>query len=234
MIKNLLIDPYELSKFCNVVLPKLEKDEVLIAVLFARKKYGEITRSCGILDKLILKSSDPDYVIKEINKLAYIHRCYVDYKTGEYLTYRSMVIYIDILPRSCIKAFGILSKDYHNWIYQSLRDPNFDPSLFRRLDTKLFSAIARSLSRKPYILIDVDTKDEGVLHRITSKLKNDVVWISETRSGFHVIALRNEHSSITVHTEISGMDNVEIFTKQGQTPVPGTLQGGVLVKGIYP
>lgn len=228
----LLVNEKELVEFCKAVLPPLENDEVLISVITARKKYGEISRSEEILDKTILKQSEPGYVVRRLRKFGFVEGCYIDYKTGKVLTGNCMVMYIDILPRSVVKAFRVFTNHIQDWIYQALFSEEFNYEIFRKLDTKLFSALARSVSRALYYIIDIDNKDKGLLDKVTKLLGDSVVWVSETRGGYHVIVHKNKETGRIIYKELSKTPGIEIFGKQGQTPVPGTLQGGFLVKKV--
>ncbi|RLG16737.1 hypothetical protein DRN69_00185 [Candidatus Pacearchaeota archaeon] len=229
---SLLVNEKELLRFCKTVVPELKKDEVLIAMIVARKKYGEISRSEEILDKTILKESKPEYIIRKLRKLGYVEECYIDFNTGQTIPSKCIAMYIDLSPKSTIRAFNLFNKEINEWAYQAITSDKFDIKTFRKIDTKLFSALARSTSRQPYFIIDIDNKDKKTLNNTIELLKEHIVWISETRGGYHIITRKNNESGYIIHNNLNNKENIEIFSKQGQTPVPGSLQGGFLVRGI--
>ena len=228
---TLLVDEGTLRDFCVSCLPKLEDDEVLVAMLAARKKYGGVSRSQEMLDKLILRSSDVDYVVRKMRKFCYVGGCYVDSKTGDILSHRSMVVYIDLIPRHVIDAVKIFNKEVYDWLFEVIRG-SVDRKIFRRIDSKMFSAIARSLPRRWCCVIDVDSEDENILNKVIECVGDYVFWVSKTRSGYHVLVSYNKDVGRIIYSELSKCDCIEVFRKQAMTPVPGTLQGGVLVKKV--
>mgnify|MGYP000571889352 CR=1 FL=1 len=231
-MSTLLKDEELLKSFCDRVLPELKDDEVLLSVLIARKKYGAFSKSERVLDRVILKDSSPDYVLRKIRKLSFVESCYYDSKAEREVSSDVMVIYIDVQPKSFLRAFSILSREVGEWTYQAIVSEDFDRGVFKRLDSKLFSALARSTSRQPYYLLDIDSKDSKTLREVVDLLGEEVVWISETRGGYHVIVNRSKEMGSLIYSRLSTRKEIEISTKQGLTPAPGTLQGGFLVRRV--
>ncbi len=228
---TLLVNEDILREFCKCCIPELEGDEVLVAMIAARKKYCEISRSQEMVGKMILKRSDVDYVIRKMRKFCYISGCYVDYKTGYGLSHRCMVVYLDLIPKSVIDAVGKFNKEVHDWLHNVIRG-GLDNSVFRKIDGKLFSAIARSASRRWCCVVDIDSEDINILDKVAGILGDYIVWISKTRGGYHVIVRYNKEVGRIIYNDLRKYDCIEIFRKQAMTPVPGTLQGGILVKKV--
>ena len=173
---NLFVDENSFREFHEIV-PKLEDDEVLICILAARKKYAPIAKSEEMLDKLILKTNDVDRAIGKLRKFGFVDRVYLEFNTMNWLPKEAMAMYIDLHPKSTIKAFSLFQQDIMKWIFDKINNPDFNSKTFRKLDTKLFSALARATSRRPYYLVDVDVKDEKVLRYVLDLSKGQSVFI---------------------------------------------------------
>ena len=231
-VDSLIWDLPTVERFCKLVVPKLRDDEVLIAILSARKKYGGVSRSQENLIRVILRNNDT--IVNKLRKMAVVGDMYVDILTKKPIPASSMALYIDLSPKSTIKAFSLFNKDILQWFYQMSKDANFNKSIFRKMDIKLFSAIHRSNSRTPpYWIVDIDVKNETLLKDICKLFNDEVVWISETHGGYHVIVNRNENTGKVMHKLMKKrLKTVEIFGKDTMTVVPGTLQGGFKVREV--
>ena len=236
---TLLVYKTLLEDFFRKVLVPLEKDEVYIALIVARKKYGA-SRSEEMLDKLVLKRSDPEYLVRKFQKFCNVENCYLDRNTGEPIPPESMAVYIDLTPRSAMKAYRDFINSVERWSSQLtnlLLNGNLDEAErvlknFRRLDTKLFSSLAKSPATSPYRIVDIDEKSSALLKKVLGALKEHVVWVTETRGGYHVIVRNNRDTGIIFHEVLRGLDKVELqFGKRLMTPLPGTMQGGFMVNG---
>jgi len=234
-------------KFYKAVWPRLTGDEVLTAVIVARKKYANISRSEELLAYEILKHDDFSYVWRRLKRLGYVKNIYVDYKTGKPIPAKAMTLYVDLHPKSVLKA-------YEKLIAESLVEAMFVKQSttvaqkFKNLDRHWFSCICRSRTRKPVYLVDIDVKDQDVLQQVVNCLESDVLWITETRGGYHIIINnenpgarfyfdRKKRSIIWMHDdkrEELRLPHVEVHYDQAQTPVPGSMQGGYFVKGDKP
>jgi len=224
---GLLKDEVMFKEFIKNIVPELERDEVIIGILAARKKYvPELSRSDEILDKIIVKREED--VFRKFRKFMRVEKGdYIDFNTGQEIPLNAMVCYIDLNPKSSIKALNTFFKEMDDWKYQAIVDHQFDLSQFRKLDTKVFSALARRVSRRLYFLVDVDDTE---LNRYPSILP-DPLWISRTRGGYHLIYSNSKEIRSEVYNTVSQYNlNVEI-QKEVQTPVPGSLQGG---RQVYP
>ena len=227
----LFVDEKAYREFHETVFPNLQDDEVVICMIVARKKYApEITRSEEMLDKLILKTDSVDFVISKLRKFGFVDDVYLMYKSNDYIPPKAMAMYIDLFPKSAIRAYNVFCKDINQWMYDAIKNPEFERKNFRKLDTKIFSALARSNSRTPVRIMDVDVKDEFFLEGVLKEAKLEPLWITETRGGFHVIVESTKENCRKIY-ELSRKYNViENQSHQAQTPVVGSLQGGFLVK----
>jgi len=217
-------------KFCDYILPELKDDEVLVSLIVARKKYCvKISRSEEMLDRKVFKDIDSDYIIRGLRKFCFVDNVYIDYNFGTFIPIEAMAVYIDLTPRSTVKAYYTFIDDMNKWQYQAVVSDSFDIALFKKIGTKLFSAIAKSVSRKMYILIDIDRPE--LLPQIVPKVEKYILWTTKTRGGFHLICDRDSSKVVFTEVKPSFPDGVEIFGKTIMTPIPGTLQGGVEVIG---
>jgi ribosomal protein S10 len=228
-IKNLLVNEYSTMQFLINMLPELEKDEVFIILAFARKKYNPKVKDEWLFHRDIIRNNDVDEIIRKIRRSAYFDNTFIDFKTEEPIPMDAFVYYIDLSPKSTIKAWNLFSKETNARIYQILQNPE-EVIHMRKLKNNLMSAIHRSNSRKPYILLDIDTKDEKMLKQVC-KIVGKWEWISETRGGYHVIVKKTREMSTKIYKNIIAPMRVLVEIKSDvMTPVVGTLQGGWEVK----
>ena len=231
---SLIYDRQQMTDFFESIVPELQDDEILTVILCARKKYSDrVSRSEEILDKCFLKSNRQSNIRKLVRFLRVEEGDYVDFKTGEPIPLSAMVAYIDLYPKSTIKALSEFNKTIHQWLFDAITNPEFDKTTFRKIDTKLFSAIAKSNSRKPVRIVDVD--DKSLLPELLPKVPQPD-WITETRGGYHLIYRAEDREQLrtigeTFHNLLKVYKGrIEMQWHQGQTVVPGTLQGGFEVR----
>jgi len=136
---------------------------------------------------IIIKEGSIEEIIMKIRRMAYVDRCYISQKTGKYINSECMVMYIDLEPRSSIKAMNELFKQYNDELVLNafgLKDKNYR-NLKRYLSwSKIRSVLAKNKSRRLYCDIDIDIKDEILLNEIlhiVSKLNNKICI--ETKNG---------------------------------------------------
>ena len=147
-----------------------------------------------------------------------------------------MVMYIDLEPRSSIKAMNELFKQYNDELVLNafgLKDKNYR-NLKRYLSwSKIRSVLAKNKSRRLYCDIDIDIKDEILLNEIlhiVSKLNNKICI--ETKNGYHIVIPNEKKIVAELYEKYKNIEEVEIHNKQVQIPIPGTLQGGFKVRLI--
>lgn len=230
---NLIYDINETKDFVERVLMNLEDDEVYILLLSTRKKYcpDELSRSEEVLGRDLIRENDTDKILRKINKFSYMDGVYVDRNSLKPVPIHCVAFYCLTDPRSCLKAYSEFIEDVNKMIYDSFKGESKNLELYRRIDGKLFSAIHKNRSRRLFTIIDIDKKDDDILDKVTGLLKGHIKWISETHSGFHVIANRVYDAGVIIYTKIADIEYVEIL-KEPMTPLPGTLQGGFEVRGI--
>jgi len=213
------------KQFIKKMIPELERDEVIIGLLAARKKYApEISRSAEIVDKIIVKRKED--VFRKFRRFMRVEKGdYIDFKTGNPIPVDAMVCYIDLNPRSSMRALNLFQKEMNDWVIEAALS-EFDLSHFRKLDTKVFSALARRVSRRMYFLVDIDDQNpERYLDMLPKPL-----WITQTRGGFHLIYPSHREIKAEIFNAVSEHDLEVEVQRDTQTPVPGSLQGGVEVK----
>ncbi len=215
----------EVEKFIEEVVPDLEKDEVLCVTLVARKKYANISRSVELLDKLIIKNKQS--MLRKLRKFLRIEEGdYIDHKTGKPIPLKALAVYVDLCPKSCLKAITLWMKTAMEWQYQAIAG-TLDLEIFKKLDTKWFSSVHKSNSRKPVAVVDVDKK------YLLNAPHPD--WITETRGGYHLIYKEPSKETMRqLYLLSERYDFVELFRNQARTVIPGTIQGGFKVRRIDP
>jgi hypothetical protein len=225
--------------FIETVLRPLENDEVYLLLLGARKKYCEtLSRSQEILNRTIIRNNEVNSIINKINRMMCFNNYYIDKKTNEKIPSEAFVCYITINSNSTLKAYINFVNEMNNLMYGIIKNKNEDSYddlyLFRKIDIKLFSSIHKSWSKKYYVIVDIDKKDDDILENVIDLLGENVKWVSETRGGYHVIVDKNKTSGKIIHTDLVNCEysnQIEIL-KNAMTPVPGTMQGGFEVKKV--
>lgn len=113
---------------------------------------------------------------------------------------------------------------------------------FNKTHVIFFSELHKS-GKYTYIVIDIDEKNVEYLRNIINIIRINTnskpQFVSETRNGFHIIYEKHSLLMEFLHRDfrqylISNnipLDKVEV-KKKPMTPVPGTLQGGFLVRKI--
>lgn len=233
-------DKDELKRFFECVLAPLEDDHVYTIFSVARKKWDtrdELSRSEEALMRKILKAYDFETFYRTLKKFEVPKEALVDRNTKESIKSDVIGYYIDITPKSVARGMEL-------FITEGVRDllgtrtNKAQLSHLKGVEGKLFSCVARSNSKKQYKILDVDIRFPWVLSECMNILKeNDIPirWVSQTRGGYHII--------IPVGPKIAELYKVawpKIQEKYGEkielndraTPIPGTWQGGHLVKQV--
>ncbi len=237
---SLLKDEQSTRKFIEKVLVPLERDEVFIMVLTARKKYcSNLSASLEVVRKDIIRNNDTDEIIRKIKKMSVVEELYVDNK-GNIIPEEAFALYILPEPRSTIKAFRSFQKDVNDWIYEDLVGKVQKLENYRRIDAKLFSSIHKSKSRSIYYILDVDIKNVDLLMNIIKDMKEFNVdkyikYVSKTHGGYHILTERNDETGKYIFIEMKKDRNVYLkdfleVRKETMTPVVGCSQGGHIVK----
>jgi hypothetical protein len=231
---SILINEKIARAFIEKTVPPLKNDEVLVALLSARRKYDPaLSASQEILAREIIRDNDVEKIIQELRKLSTVG-FYLD--RGKPISQTAFAMYIDLNPKSILKAFALFNREINNLLYEGIITKNADYQTLKHIDLKLFSAIHRGNARtRPFWCLDIDKKDFTLLKELVAILgKQNVPWVSETCNGFHLIVERNETTGELLFKEGLPLTIKSVVTinKEPTTPVPGTLQGGVLVKQV--
>ncbi|RLG94915.1 hypothetical protein DRO29_06140 [Candidatus Bathyarchaeota archaeon] len=227
----LLVDPEVLYKFFNKVVPDLKENECLLLLLAARKKYWpEIARSEEILRREVVREKDWNIFYRKVLKMSFVNNLYTD-KDGKIIPKEALAMFIVLDPKDALKAWNTLQKEMIDLLFQYAKGDVNALKQFKRIDVRWFSALHRSQSRKKYWLIDIDCKDENLLNFVLDYV--EPVWISETRGGYHIIVPANEEVAKTIFRDkiFDRYKDIEIH-KEPMTPLPGTLQGGFVVREV--
>lgn len=224
-------------------LPDLQENEKFYCCLFARKKYAPVLKDAGG-DKAQLKrfTATKENLLYKIRQL--------EIPLGRYkiknieVPDNSLVLYLNPNPRSMIKANEKMGP--HCW---SLTKSNgFD------LAQEAMSMIQQSCSRRVFKDLDIDTKDID-LHKLklvfpTPEFKGVSVYsIVETNGGYHILVnTKAADASIKHYNALSGtspyttmwykvIERLYPLDKHNDKsdrllPVPGTFQGGHIVKFV--
>lgn len=161
---DLLYNIEEVKDYAKRILMKLEDDEVYILLLNTRKKYCpvELSKSEEVIGRELISYNDLDKIIRKIKKITRIEGIYADSHTLEDIPIHCFALYCLIDPRSTLKGYGEFISNINKWIYENFKGES-NLELYRRIDSKLFSAIHRSRSRSLYRVIDIDKKDDNIL-----------------------------------------------------------------------
>ena len=231
-IESLLVDEALALRFIEKMVPKLERDEVLITMLAARKKYAPVlSRNHEVVAREIIRDCAAEQVLHKLRKISVVGH-YLD--AGNVIPTNAFALYIDLNPKSVIRAVAPFFKEVNALLYQAMVTGKPDYDTIKRIDMKLFSCIHKSnATRPPYWDLDIDRKDYSLLEEAVAYVgKENVSWIIESHGGFHIIVPRTE----TVGKRIfkcglpPGIKTQVSVEKEVAVPVPGTLQGGFKVK----
>jgi hypothetical protein len=231
-METLLKNEAEFIRFARAVLQKPETDEVLVAFLAARRKYSpEIPRNLEVVAREILKDVNRDYLLQKIRKLATVG-FYSD--MGKVLPTSCFALYIDVNPKSTMKAAALFGREAMDQMRTLAVSETKAYGFFRNIDARLFSAMQRSGSKNhPYWCVDIDIKEPSTVSAASDHIgAENIVWTSETHGGYHLLVRKNGETGRKLFAEPLPphlADKIEV-KKTAATPIPGTLQGGHLVR----
>lgn len=232
-MQSLLVNEQAAREFIETTFPKLEKDQVLVMMLTARHKYEKTIAQESVVFRDIINKNDTDAIIRKIQRASIIDNLYIDKRSNKPIPMSAFVIYVNLLPKSVLRGYITFTKETND-LLQGIVEGNKPIERLVRIKDDLFSAIHRSNSYVPYILIDIDKKDPDLLADIIRRIHYDCIWINETRGGYHIISQKSKNLGRLIYeNKIYEMKELGIeIQKETMTPITGTLQGGVEVKRI--
>jgi len=218
-----------------LTIPK--DDQVYVAMLIARRKYGGgVTRGEETLSTCILKDSTHEAMIRKIRRFEVPIECYVDKEKGTSIPQENYATYIHLRPKSMANALIDFNVDVMKEMLEITKDKNRIGRL-RGVDRWLFSKICKNSVGPKFTIIDVD--DKLLYPKVFNLLKYykiPIRWITETRGGYHIILSSGNHLE-TFHKIIKPLfekdfnGKVEILPEP-ITPICGTYQGGFLTRPV--
>lgn len=229
---NLIYDAKQIKKIEDFLSP-LEKDELYMLFLFARKKYGTNVKDMNVLSRQLVLQNDN--ILKKLYRFNVPKESFTD-KDGSYFKNENLACYCTFNPRDIFKSIYRTGITCNQAIYDSLSEKKFKNPV-----AISWRELQMSNKRKVFIDLDFDFKDkEYCLDLIEEKgilewfLENMLI---ETRGGFHLLcklsSIQNKKwfKDIEMINKSIENDIIEINSKsQDLMPVPGTLQGGFEVK----
>lgn len=225
------------ESFIETLLKIPKDDQVYVAMLIARRKYGGgVTRSEETLDSCFLKHSTYKEMIRRIKRFEVSTECYVDKAKGTPIPQENYATYIHLRPKSMANALIELNGDIMKEMLEITRSPD-RISRLRNVDRWLLSKVCKSGTGSKFTIVDVDNK---LLYPKVLKLldyyKLPIRWITETRGGYHIILpsgphLENFYKIVAPLFKEDFNSEVEILPEP-ITPICGTYQGGFLTRPV--
>jgi hypothetical protein len=152
-------------------------------------------------------------------------------------------LYMVLNGNSGLKAYRSFKDKMDDILYRSIKNPE-SVQEFTKMSSVLNSCIQSSVYEKEYIQIDIDDKMEKYYLLVEAYLKENKIaskCIIETRGGYHFIlelsTLNGDQkkslfkNNPLFQEKLDGKNIIELLTDQS-IPIPGTMQGGFLVKFI--
>ena len=230
---KVIADKHDLRAFYENMMMPLQKDWVYVIFLVARRKWTNcISRSEEMLNIRIFGHNDFDRFYRTLRRWEVPIDSFVDRNTKQAICQEAIGAYIDLTPKSVVKGLFKFFSDASLRLGEIVENPS-QWDWFRRYDRKLLGYIHKSNAvKKPYMIIDVDSKDYAKLLDVVGAVGEDkIYWVTVTRGGYHVFIKREDLGKWwpRAKSELSEMPDVEVLDGT-QTPIVGTYQGGVAVK----
>jgi hypothetical protein len=239
------------ERFAAMFCSNFGKDECGFAYMCARKKYDPSLQNgrYGSLDRALIYPDEKmtDVVCKLMQQEHYT-------KNDTLISKDALICYASLNTRSTKKAAVTLAK----YIIDSIADTSKDAK-FHTLASRFKTLVHASTGSHLWCTLDVDHK--SFLPQVMTMLADYSVTpccTIETRGGYHVVVPRSSLSNKTVgddeklavregrrtfgefvykhmskweHPDDPSKEAVQ-FMKDGFSPVPGTRQGGFLVRFV--
>jgi hypothetical protein len=236
----------DIKKFSSLIWGEDSSEEDIFFIsLSARNKYLteeqrkllNLGRTEMFERKLI---HEPDRLLKTIKRYESTEGSYLT-KNSLPIPEKAIVVYANINPCSTLHAYREIQDKMMEYILE-LASPNQNyekrKETLKRLskfDAIMLNAFQRSRSRKAWIDIDIDSKNQELLDFMVSEFKKAKLSfeILSTRSGYHILIRTrsikcNYTEIVTKGQEVlraleGDVGEVVINTNQ-MVPVPGTFQ----------
>jgi hypothetical protein len=230
-----IVDRDVLEDFIENFLPDLEEGQKYFLSVFARKKYVDSTEHPDFTGNVGSKNgssqirsfaSSKERIINRLEECQCVVGGFVTRK-GLPIPPEAIAVYIHPNPRDVFKAtlksIGVFAD------IAVTQDKHFNPV------SKLNSIIqSTSIAKKPFVIFDVDEKNEDTLTKINEIVDNRAS-ILETRGGYHVIVRREDiKNHVEKHDRMWHNKLVKMSDQVGDImiPVPGTHQGDFVPKFV--
>lgn len=248
---SLIIDKEQFNKFIEI-LPDLKNDECYFVSLSARNKYltkeerefYALGRTEMFARNIVRSKEDFEYVLSKLESSLQ----YKLTKSKQKIPEKALVVYVNINPSSMVKAYFNLMNEMNkelldiNMALQNGKIPNYSGIHF--LDRKLMNCIQTSRSRKVFVDIDFDIKNDSIVKEFLNILCDNFIIFHtiKTKSGYHVLINLDsmKDKKFNLNQSVNDLNNIVKDLENGEViinsnamwPVPGTLQAGELVKFI--
>jgi hypothetical protein len=259
---KIIYDENQVREFYRI-LPRLKPAEVYFLSMSARNKYlSEEERKVLNLGrtemyaKTIIRHDSEDEFVKHIRRLECDVRGYTT-RTGNPIPERCFVCYGNICPSDTIKTIkrfqDLLSEYMSESLNLSLNSGDREKFLNRlnKIDNNLMSYYQQSHSSKIWFDLDIDLNNKDLIPSGKIILIRRLIQLSlesfklegfrmiSTRSGFHVLILKNQIKFnpkvlCDAITESVGENFIQevVHNKNEMVPIPGTYQAGYPVSFI--
>jgi hypothetical protein len=224
----------DIEVFANTIL-NLEtyRDNYVFPIrVVQRRKYDETLNqdSRKIYQTMFIQQEGNAFqqIVSECNAVGSIHE-----------NTDAMVIYMFINPRQLLSAGCDIEKMLNKKLIKNVTERN--DAMFSSLLDDINSALCKTEHVKRFSTIDVDDKKlyDEVYSSMMSMLCEPRMVI-ETRGGYHFIMECDDFKThgrelYAMMASINRRENKMLveFLRDPQTPIPGTYQGGFLVKIIH-
>ncbi len=241
---ELIKDNNQYEKFIEI-MPELKDDEVYFISLSARNKYLTAEERefyalgrTEMFGRTVVKRKEDFYFA--MNKLEAM-LTYKHTKNGKSIPKKALVVYVNVNPSSMIKAYEMYVNEMNRELFQVTQALRHDKVVnyegFINMERKMMNCIQKCRERRYFIDIDIDTKNETILNRISFRLKSVDYKIIETQGGWHILIKKDSLTKeVKLHEVVKEMNDAVkdeggevMFNKNQMIPVPGTLQAGKLV-----
>lgn len=216
-----------------------------IIIPIARRKYWTplATSQENMSTKIFSPSDGEDRFVNELKR--YEVRCglYVDSK-GQMIPSEAMAFYLTVNTMNELKAYFLMQQEVSKKLEILLLskgdrgEKNEDKGNKLGHISSIFKSCLHKSDNKEFLKLDVDTKDADKIESLKTFLKEHSIephLVVETRGGYHVLLKKSmigkHHEKLFRYVnETSEKGSWITIEKNALVAIPGTFQGGFLVK----